>query len=299
MIDKKNKKEKKILEKLQMLLQMHHLLRAKKVINEDWDEEDLEELLSRAELMEEALKNYMYQFGLSIYQNKQGKYYFKQYLEDDGLRPRDELDDYHFSLREQEPNFIEKLLERMPEEKVMLNTTIESAVIDLYERDPRMAEAFDELLELEMEKCNLFLNESKEKQPEKQQQEEKEILPDVLEAEREISDADKQAEDAENIPDEKMQQTDALEMQEGKDTDISELLSEDVPNSAEELLEEDYQIEAEENDIVYTDSLDDTMQNSYQCGGKMMKKQKLPPRGKIRPLPVPEQILAKDNSKDR
>lgn len=313
MIDKNKKKDRKILEKLQMLMQMHQLLRAKKVINDDWEDEDLDELLSRAELMEETLKNYMYQFGLSIYQNKQGKYYFKQFLESDDLRPRTELDDYHFSAKEQEPNFIEKLLEQIPEEKIMLTTTIESAVIDLYERDPQMAEAFDQLLNQEVEKCRQFLHEAdgsensamemvgeeKEVVREDENGEQKEAgndntMPDI---EKEtVAEAPEQEEQTvlaneRTISEEELSEIDRLEELEIGDGNLLE--------EAFELPEEEVIAELDENGVAYAENIDEALHSSYQCGGKTAKNRRLPKPAKIREVPVAEQIMAKENQKER
>lgn len=119
--------------------------------DDEYDYED--ELLSRSELIEEALKEYMYQFGLSIYQNKQGGYYFKQFNDDIDIRGFDELDIHHFSLREKEPNFFEKLMEVVPETKIHLTGDMETAVFDLYEKDAVMADILDQMVSDEMLKC--------------------------------------------------------------------------------------------------------------------------------------------------
>ena len=107
--------EESILKKLEKLSKMRRLLKEKKIrrikdkklrfglldLDEEDDDYDYDDdLLSHAELIEEALKEYMYQFGLSIYQNKQGDYYFKQFENNIDTRDFDELDTHHFVLRE-------------------------------------------------------------------------------------------------------------------------------------------------------------------------------------------------------
>ena len=161
--------EETILKKLERLFKMHRLLKEKKLkrIKDkklkygqwDWEDEDDEEddLLSRPELIEEALKEYMYQFGLSIYQNKQGDYYFKKFIDDTDIRDFDELDTHHFALGQREPNFIEKLLETVPENKVHLLDNMETAVLDLYEKDAIMSDILDQMVNEETDKCQDIL----------------------------------------------------------------------------------------------------------------------------------------------
>ena len=154
--------EESILKKMERLFKMRRLLKEKKLKrikdkklkygrwdlddeDDDYDYED--ELLSRPELIEEALKEYMYQFGLSIYQNKQGDYYFKRFADDIDIRGFDELDTHHFALREKEPNFFERLLEVVPENKIHLTGDMETAVFDLYEKDAVMADILDQMVD--------------------------------------------------------------------------------------------------------------------------------------------------------
>ena len=160
--------EESILKKMERLFKMRRLLKEKKLKrikdkklkygrwdlddeDDDYDYED--ELLSRPELIEEALKEYMYQFGLSIYQNKQGDYYFKRFADDIDIRGFDELDTHHFTLREKEPNFFERLLEVVPENKIHLTGDMETAVFDLYEKDAVMTDILDQMVEEETLKC--------------------------------------------------------------------------------------------------------------------------------------------------
>lgn len=309
MIDKSKKKSKKIMEKLQQLLQLQALLRAKKVINDDWDDEDYEELLSRAELMEEALKNYMYQFGLSIYQNKQGRYYFKQYTDEGDLRPRGELDDYHFSPRTREANFVEKLLERVPEEKVMLNTTIESAVSDLYERDPKMAEVFDELLGQEMTKCRYMLDDVRQQdanvatdEKSLQQTDENAVEKDLPAAEKIAADEAEKAPlpDNENqMPEAEALQPAAEKVSEAELSEIDNLAA--IDDNGDNLNLDDIIDElptAEEAPV--PDNLEETMQHGYECGAKSAGRARPRHRRNPRPqTPTLEQIMANDNQNNR
>ncbi len=167
-------KEDKILDKMDRLFKMHRLLKEKKLrrikdntlkygrFDPDEEEEDYEEdLLSRPELIEEALKEYMYQFGLSIYQNKHGDYYFKQFVDED-IRGFDELDNHHFSLREREPNFFEKLLETVPESRIHLTSDMETAVLDLYNKDAVMSDILNQMVNDEITKCQEIIQEQEE-----------------------------------------------------------------------------------------------------------------------------------------
>ena len=63
----KNEEINKKLEKLSMLYQQLKAIRHNQ--EEDFSLAN-EDLLSKPELLEETLKNYMYQFGLSLYRNK-------------------------------------------------------------------------------------------------------------------------------------------------------------------------------------------------------------------------------------
>ncbi len=168
--------EESILKKLKKLSKLRNLLKEKKIrkvkdkklkyghLNiEDDDEDDYDyddDLLSHSELMEEALKEYMYQFGLSIYQNKQGDYYFKQFENNFDTRDFEELDTHHFALHEREPGFWEKIFEVIPENKIQLTDNMEKAVLDLYEKDSTMSDILDQMVANEMEKCREILLES-------------------------------------------------------------------------------------------------------------------------------------------
>jgi hypothetical protein len=151
--DKKNKSD-EILRKLEKLAKLRMMLRDPRVNVEDIDEEELDALLSRAEIMEEAIKNYMYQFGLSLYQNKQGKNYFKKFITYDDSRNFSELDSHNFEIKDYEPSFLEKLFEYTPQDRVDLKSTIENAVFDLYERDNAMVDVFDRIIKEETERSN-------------------------------------------------------------------------------------------------------------------------------------------------
>ena len=160
--------EETIQEKLEKLSKMRRLLKEKKIrrikdkklkygrfdFGDEDDEYDYEEdLLSHPELLEEALKEYMYQFGMSIYQNRQGDYYFKQFENNMDTRAFEELDKHHFALRTREPSFLEKILEKVPEEKIHMTDSMESTVLDLYEKDATMADILDQMVENEIVKC--------------------------------------------------------------------------------------------------------------------------------------------------
>lgn len=162
--------EETILKKLERLFKMRRLLKERKLKRvkdkslkygrlyaDDEDDEEEEDLLSRPELIEEALKEYMYQFGLSIYQNRQGDYYFKQFADDVDMRGFDELDAHHFVLRENEPNFFEKLMETEPENKIQLIGDMETTVLDLYEKDAVMADILDGMVANELSRCREIL----------------------------------------------------------------------------------------------------------------------------------------------
>lgn len=140
----KNEELKKKLEKLSMLYQQLKALRDQQ--GEEFSPED-EDLLSHAELLEEALKNYMYQFGLSIYRNKKGKRFFKKFIHDeDEVRGFDELEPQCFEFVENRPNFLQRLLEYKPADRLLMNYSIEDTVDNLYTKDPAMVEVLDELV---------------------------------------------------------------------------------------------------------------------------------------------------------
>ena len=147
-------KNEEIAKKLGNLAQLYEQLKALRASQgEEFSTED-EELLSRAELLLEALKNYMYQFGMSIYRTKKGKRFFKKFIHDeDEVRGFDELDTHCFEFQENEPSFLQRLLEYKPADRILMNDTVENVVAQLYEKDPQMVEIFDELLEEEKQRC--------------------------------------------------------------------------------------------------------------------------------------------------
>lgn len=154
----KNEEIAQKLDKLTMLYQQLKALRAAQ--GDDFSPED-EDLLSQAELLEEALKNYMYQFGLSIYRNKKGKRFFKKFIhEEDEVRGFDELDNQCFEFQEAEPSFLQRLLEYTPADRILMTKDIESTVEELYEKDQQMIDIFDELLNEEAERCTDIIKES-------------------------------------------------------------------------------------------------------------------------------------------
>ena len=147
----KNEEIEKKLAKLAALYEQLAALR--KAQGEEFSIE-AEDLLSKPELLEEILKNYMYQFGMSIYRNKKGKKFFKKFIhEEDEIRGFDELDGECFELEEAHAGFLQRLLEYQPENKLMLTTDIDDAVAVLYEKDPQMVDIFDELINEETAQC--------------------------------------------------------------------------------------------------------------------------------------------------
>ena len=153
----KNEEIEKKLAKLAALYEQLAALR--KAQGEEFSIE-AEDLLSKPELLEEILKNYMYQFGMSIYRNKKGKKYFKKFIhEEDEIRGYDELDGECFELEEAHAGFLQRLLEYQPENKLVLTTDIDDAVAILYEKDPQMVEIFDELVNEEVAQCNSAIKE--------------------------------------------------------------------------------------------------------------------------------------------
>lgn len=154
----KNEEIAQKLEKLTMLYQQLKTLREAQ--GEEFSQED-EDLLSHAELLEEALKNYMYQFGLSIYRNKKGKRFFKKFIhEEDEVRGFDELDNQCFEFQENEPNFLQRLLEYKPADRILMTDSIENTVEELYQKDQMMIDIFDELINEEADRCNQVIKES-------------------------------------------------------------------------------------------------------------------------------------------
>lgn len=165
--------EETILNKLERLFKIRRFIKDRKMkrlkdlnikygrwnLQNDEEEDEDDDLLSRDEFMEETLKEYMYQFGLSIYQNKKGNYYFKQFSDESNQRGFDELDTHHFIPCKKEQNFLEKLLEVETENKINLIGDIEPTVLDLYEKDPFMVDVLEHMLENEMTKYRQVLNE--------------------------------------------------------------------------------------------------------------------------------------------
>ena len=154
-------KNEEIAQKLDKLTLLYQQLKAlREAQGEEFSPED-EDLLSHAELLEEALKNYMYQFGLSIYRNKKGKRFFKKFIhEEDEVRGFDELDNQCFEFQEAEPSFLQRLLEYKPADRILMTKDVESTVEELYEKDQQMIDIFDELLNEEAERCTDIIKES-------------------------------------------------------------------------------------------------------------------------------------------
>lgn len=155
-------KNEEIAQKLDKLTMLYQQLKAlREAQGEEFSPED-EDLLSHAELLEEALKNYMYQFGLSIYRNKKGKRFFKKFIhEEDEVRGFDELDNQCFEFQEAEPSFLQRLLEYAPADRILMTRDTESTVEELYQKDQQMIDIFDELLNEEAERCMDIIKESK------------------------------------------------------------------------------------------------------------------------------------------
>lgn len=149
-------KEMEILRKIEKLMKLQAMLKDPRLNAEDYDEDELEALLTKAELFEEALKNYMYQFGMSLYQNKEGKNYFKKFFDDyEDVRDATELDRHSFSPKSKEPNWLEKIMEHVPEDKIFLNNNdIEKVVLDLCERDGSMLDILEKTVDAETNICN-------------------------------------------------------------------------------------------------------------------------------------------------
>lgn len=288
--------EETILKKMERLFKMHRLLKEKKLkrikdkklkygrwdFEDEDDEFDYEDdLLSRPELIEEALKEYMYQFGLSLYQNKQGDYYFKQFANDVDTRDFDELDTHHFALREREPNFFEKMLETVPEDKIHLTGDMETAVLDLYEKDAVMGDILDQMVNEEMLKC------------------------------REILKATENAyEPAEFVRTEELARENTVE----KEDHIAEVTELDA-NEAEFVPEAESERRYDEGDPIPSGSADGDagapaapageQWEAYQCGeGERVEKVSLPKPVKVRRVRKPQNNvisagMVKDNSNNR
>lgn len=281
--------EETILKKMERLFKMRRLLKEKKLKrikdkklkygrldlddeDDDYDYED--ELLSRPELIEEALKEYMYQFGLSIYQNKQGDYYFKQFADDIDIRGFDELDTHHFALREKEPNFFERLLEVVPENKIHLTGDMETAVFDLYEKDAVMADILDQMVEDETLKCREILK----------------AMEDVHET------ADQPRAD-------ELSRIDVPE----KETAVSgldELAAENGKAQTEDFYEDGKPVAADSDEGTPVSPAGEQWE-AYECGGEeRVEKARLPKPAKVRRVRKPQTSslpagIVKDNSNNR
>lgn len=288
--------EETILKKLERLFKMHRLLKEKKLkrIKDkklkygqwDWEDEDddyEDDLLSRPELIEEALKEYMYQFGLSIYQNKQGDYYFKKFIDDTDIRDFDELDTHHFALGQREPNFIEKLLETVPENKVHLLDNMETAVLDLYEKDAIMSDILDQMVNEETNKCQ-----------------------DILERMENTAEAETVYEP------EVLTKAEELALEAGLEAELPELALETAENSRETIedeLAEVYQPADEtptapdEDGGVPPAPTEEKWNEAYQCGEQRVEKVVMPKPTRVRRVRRPQgnrlPPLVKDNANDR
>ena len=151
-------KKEEIEAKLAKLNELYKKLRALRTSKGEVFNEEAENLLSQAQLIEEALKNYMYQFGMSIYRNKRGKRFFKKFIHDeDEVRGFDELDVECFDFRPAEPSFLQRLFEYTPEDHLVLTTSVEDAFYHLYEKDEMMADIFDELVNEEAGRCSKII----------------------------------------------------------------------------------------------------------------------------------------------
>ena len=152
-------KKEEIEAKLSKLDELYKKLKALRTSKGEVFNEEAENLLSQAQLIEEALKNYMYQFGMSIYRNKKGKRFFKKFIHDeDEVRGFDELDIECFDFRPAEPSFWQRLFEYTPEDQLILTTSVEDAFYNLYEKDPMMSDIFDELVNEEAGRCSKIID---------------------------------------------------------------------------------------------------------------------------------------------
>ena len=151
-------KNEEIKSKLAKLRQIYEKLRALRTSKGEVFNEDEENLLSEAQLIEEALKNYMYQFGLSIYRNKKGKRFFKKFIHDeDEVRGFDELDTLCFDFVPAQPSFWQRLFDFVPDDQLIMTKDVEETVENFYEKDSMMSEIMDELLIEEQEKCEQII----------------------------------------------------------------------------------------------------------------------------------------------
>ncbi|MBP5398943.1 MAG: hypothetical protein J6Y53_00810 [Alphaproteobacteria bacterium] len=153
-------KNEEIKTKLVKLKEIYEKLKALRTSKGEVFDEEAESLLSQAQLIEEALKNYMYQFGLSIYRNKKGKRFFKKFIHDeDEVRGFDELDTQCFDFLPAEPSFWQRLFDFSPDDQLLMKKDVEETVEYLYEKDPMMSEIMDELVHEEAEKCEQIIKE--------------------------------------------------------------------------------------------------------------------------------------------
>ncbi len=151
-------KNKEIEAKLAKLKEIYEKLKALRTSKGEVFDEEAENLLSQAQLIEEALKNYMYQFGLSIYRNKKGKRFFKKFIHDEEeVIGFDELDMQCFDFLPSRPSFLQRLFEFSPDDQLLMNKDIDETVEHLYEKDPMMSEILDELVNEEAEKCEQII----------------------------------------------------------------------------------------------------------------------------------------------
>ena len=168
-------KNEEIKKKLDQLLAMYQQLM---ILHNDQGETfslENEDLLSKPELLEEALKNYMYQFGLSLYRNKKGNRFFKKFKfvklingqknndddddDENEVRSFDELEPQCFEFEEGRPSFLQRLLEYKPADKLHMLDTIENTFEIIYQKDQQMKEIFDELVQEETQHCIAVINE--------------------------------------------------------------------------------------------------------------------------------------------
>ncbi len=153
-------KNEEIKNKLAKLKEIYEKLRALRTSKGEVFDEEAENLLSEAQLIEEALKNYMYQFGLSIYRNKRGKRFFKKFIHDeDEVRGFDELDTQCFDFLPAKPSFWQRLFDFSPDDQLLMTKDVEETVEHLYEKDSMMSEIMDELVNEEREKCSQIIKE--------------------------------------------------------------------------------------------------------------------------------------------
>lgn len=295
--NKKNTAE-EIMRKLEKLEKLKMMLRDPRISVEDIDEDELDALLSRAEVMEEALKNYMYQFGMSLYQNKKGDNYFKKFMYDSDIRNYSELDGHNFFINEREPSFLEKLLEYTPPERVDLKESIENVVFDLYERDASMVDAFNEVVSEEVERCKDILQRVQESKLAKGEAGKQ--LEEVVEQEQlndKLLSKEAEKENLEELAKELQDDGQDLSKQNlDKDEDVRVISVEEIEL---DLLPDEGLIEDEliNDDLEYED-----WQEGYESGSDTRgSKVRLPKVDKVRRVRKPKPIVVpnKDNIQDR